>query len=81
MKYVIVYQKHSTKRRAKSFPVGVISASSIEVASDLVFKTARNKKLLSKNDALLILPKHEAKKYFNDLDRPEEATLLYLVDL
>jgi hypothetical protein len=80
MKYVIVYQKHSTKRRAKSYPVGVISASSIEVASDLVFKTARNNRILSKDDALLILPKNEARKYLDYKDRPEEATLLYLVD-
>ncbi|WP_156324400.1 hypothetical protein [Bacillus sp. FJAT-27251] len=80
MKYVIVYQKNSTKRRTKSYPVGVITASSIEVVSDLVFKTARNSKILSKDDALLILPKHAAKKHFHFQDTPEEATLLYFVD-
>jgi hypothetical protein len=79
MKYLVIYQKKMRNSIVKSFPVGVISASSLEVAGDLVFKSVRNKMTLKKDDALLVLPKNEAKKYFKYQDRPDHGMLFYLV--
>jgi hypothetical protein len=79
MKYLIIYQKKMMNTIVQSFPVGVISASSLEVAGDLVFRTVRNKMILNKDDALLILPKNEVKKYSKYQDRPPNGMLFYLV--